>query len=84
MHRTTPHFWSQSERLPEVVQRTARRNFLLPKDSTRHASLHFKKVNEYSAVQVGRSYRAIAIEEEHDLFWVYIGRHDEYLRTIGR
>ena len=84
MHRTTPQFWSHFERLPETVQRTAQRNFQLLKDSPRHPSLQFKKVNDYWAVRVGRSYRAIAIEEEQDLFWVWIGSHDEYLRVIGR
>ena len=84
MHRTTPQFWSHFERLPEAVQSAARRNFQLLKDSPRHPSLRFKKVNEYWAVRVGRSYRAIAIEEGQDLFWVWIGSHDEYLRVVGR
>ena len=34
--------------------------------------------------RVGRSYRAIAFEEGQDLFWVWIGSHDEYMRVIGR
>ena len=84
MHRTTPQFWSHFARLPEAVQRTARRNFQLLRNSPRHPSLHFKKANDYWVVRVGRSYRAIAIEEEEYLFWVWIGGHDEYLRILGR
>ena len=34
--------------------------------------------------RVGRSYRAIAFEEGQDLFWVWIGSHDKYMRVIGR
>ena len=64
MHHTTPQFWSHFERLPEAVQRTARRNFQLLKDSPRHPSLQFKKVNEYWAVRVGRPYRAIASKKD--------------------
>ena len=84
MHRATPQFWSHFERLPETVQRAAQRNFQLLKDNPRHPSLHFKKVNDYWVVRVGRSYRAIAIEEGQDLFLVWIGSHDEYMRVIGR
>ena len=66
----------------KTIRRTARRNFQLLKASPRHPSHWFKKVNEYWAVRVGRSYRAIAIEERRDLFWVWIGNHDEYMRII--
>lgn len=83
MHRTTPLFWSRFDRMPEAIQRNARRNFRLLKDNPRHPSLHFKKVNEYWVVRVGRSYRAVAIEEGEDLFWVWIGSHDEYIRVIS-
>ena len=54
------------------------------KDDPRHPSLHFKKANEYWVVRVGRSYRALAIEEGQDLLWVWIGGHDEYMRVLGR
>ena len=65
-------------------RRVARRNFQLLQDDPRHPSLHFKKVNDYWVVRTGRSYRAIAIEEGPDLFWVWIGGHDEYMRIINR
>ena len=84
MHGTTPQFWSRFERLPESIQRTARRKFELLKDSPRHPLLHFKKVNEYWVIPADRSYRAVAIEEGQDLFWVWIGSHDEYMRFISR
>lgn len=84
MHRATPQFWSHFDRLPEAVQRVARRNFRLLQDDPRHPSLHFKKVNDYWVVRTGRSYRAVAIEEGADLLWVWIGGHDEYMRIINR
>ena len=84
MHRAAPQFWSRFAQLPETVREVARRNFLLLKDDPRHPSLHFKKINNYWVVRVGRSYRAIAIEEGPDLFWVWIGGHDEYMRTVNR
>ena len=84
MHRATPRFWSRFGQLPQAVQEVARRNFLLLKDDPRHPSLHFKKINNYWVVRIGRSYRAVAIEEGPDLVWVWVGGHDEYMRTISR
>lgn len=84
MHRATRQFWSHFGRLPEAVQRTARRNFQLLRENPRHPSLHFKRVNDYWVVRVGRSYRAIAIERGPDLYWGWIGDHDEYMRIIGQ
>ena len=66
------------------MQRVARRNFRLLQDDPRHPSLHFKKINDNWVFRTGRSYRAIAIEEGPDLFWVWIGGHDEFMRIIKR
>ena len=82
MHRTTPGFRRALERLPEGVQRVARRNFRLLVDNPRHPSLHLKKVGSYWSARVGRDYRALAVEDGADFVWVWIGRHDEYDRLI--
>ena len=83
MHRTTPEFWERFARLPESVQRTARRNYQRLQVDPRHRSLRFKKVGEYWAVRITRSYRALAIEDGDDFIWVWIGGHDEYDRLTG-
>ena len=83
MHRTTPGFRRALERLPEGVQRVARRNFRLLVENPRHPSLHFKNVGTYWSARVGRDYRALAVEDGADFVWVWIGRHDEYGRLIG-
>ena len=83
MHRTTPEFWEHFARLPEPVQRAARRNYQRLNTDPRHASLRFKKVGEYWAVRVSRSYRALAVEDGGDFIWVWIGGHDEYDRLTG-
>jgi hypothetical protein len=46
MHRTTSRFWDLFARLPEGVQKVARKNFELLKDNPSHPSLHFKKVGK--------------------------------------
>ena len=82
MHRTTPQFWSRFERLPESIQGLARKNFELLKENPKHPSLHFKKVGRFWSARVGLSYRAIAVEDEKDFIWVWIGNHNEYDRLI--
>ena len=83
MHRTTPQFWRRFERLPDSVQRVARRNYRLLIADPRHPSLHFKKVGKFWAVRTGLSYRVPAVEDGEDYIWVWIGGHDEYDRLIG-
>lgn len=78
MHRTTPQFWDQFAKLPESVQKLARKNFELLKQNPKHPSLHFKKVNQFWSARVGISYRALAIEDEDDFIWVWIGSHSDY------
>ncbi|PZN76061.1 MAG: hypothetical protein DM484_17340 [Candidatus Methylumidiphilus alinenensis] len=83
MHRTTPQFWNRFDALPKPVQQLARKNFALLKINQAHPSLQFKKVGEYWSARVGRSYRALAVEDDADFIWVWIGHHDEYDRLIG-
>ena len=82
MHRTTRRFWKCFDDLPEVVQRTAKKNFELLKKDPTHPSLHFKKVGKFWAARAGINYRALAVEDGSDFIWVWIGAHDEYERMI--
>ncbi len=86
-HRATAGFWERFERLPEPVQRLARKNHRLLEEDSRHPSLHFKKLVGTSpllwSVRVGRDYRALALEDGGDVFWFWIGPHDEYDRIIA-
>ena len=84
MHRTTTYFWRDFEKLPESVQKVARRNFLLLKANPRHPSLHFKKIGRFWSIRVGIAHRALAVEDGEDFIWVWIGHHDEYQRMIGQ
>lgn len=83
MHRTTPQFWSRFYELSESTQALARKNFELLKQNPNHPSLHFKKVGKFWSARVGISHRAIAVEDDGDFIWVWIGNHDEYDRLIS-
>jgi hypothetical protein len=78
MHRTTPQFWGRFEKLPDAVQRLARKNFELLKQDPRHPSLHLKQIGRFWSVRVGLAHRALAVEDGTDFIWVWIGDHDEY------
>jgi hypothetical protein len=82
VHRTTPQFWKRFYVLPVTVQQLARKNYDLLKVNPTHPSLNFKKVGKYWLVRVGLSYRALAVEDDLDFTWVWIGGHDEYDRLI--
>jgi hypothetical protein len=82
MHLTTPQFWERFNKLPESVQKTARKNFELLKQNPNHPSLHFKKVGQFWSARVGLAYRALAVEDGDDFIWVWIGNHGDYDRLV--
>lgn len=83
MHRAAPDFWSHFNRLPQATQRIARRSFQRLKEDPSHPSLRFKKVGSLWSARVGLSYRALAVEEEGDFIWVWIGTHNDYDKMVG-
>ena len=82
-HRANPRFWRCYRRLPEDVQRLADESYRLLREDPRHPSLHFKRIGRFWAVRVGLHYRALAVEQESDVVWFWIGPHAEYNRMIG-
>jgi len=82
-HHASPSFWECFDKLPDQVQRLARKNYELLKVDPKHPSLHFKMVGKYFSVRVGRQYRALGVEVEDGLLWFWIGSHSEYDRLLG-
>lgn len=82
MHKATNRFWRCLGRLPAAVQRRAKQNFELLKENPSHPSLHFKKVGSFWSARVGIGCRALAVQDEGDFIWVWIGSHDDYERMI--
>lgn len=83
MHKVTSRFWEGFENLPEPIQRLAKKNFELLKVDTQHPSLHFKKIGQFWSVRIGLNYRALAVKQDDDYIWVWIGTHDAYDRLIN-
>ena len=64
--------------LPESVQETADRCFVLLKQDPRHPSLHLKKVGRFWSVRVGIGYRALGVDYPEGILWIWIGSHAQY------
>jgi len=77
-HFASSRFWTCYERLPEHVRNLADKNFVLLKSNPRHPSLRFKKVGAYRSVHVGLGYRALAVEVNEGLLWLWIGTYADY------
>jgi len=84
MHRTTEQFWQRYDDLPEEVRSRADRAFALLRSNPSHPSLEFKRVGDFWSARVGLVFRALAVEDEGDFVWVWIGSHDEYERILKR
>ena len=79
-HHTSPEFWEAFEILPPEIQILARGNYEILKDNPRHPSLHFKKVGDQWSARVGMGYRALGIDVEDGILWIWIGTHAQYDR----
>jgi mRNA-degrading endonuclease RelE of RelBE toxin-antitoxin system len=84
MHKTTDEFWKCFNKLPKIVQERAKKQFELLKENSSHPSLHFKKLGKFWSVRISDFYRALAIKDEDDYIWVWIGTHDDYEKMIKR
>jgi hypothetical protein len=82
MHYTTKRFWKCYDTLPAAVRQVADQNYELLKADPAHPSLHFKKVGEYWSVRAGKGYRALSVETEKGISWVWIGTHAEYDKLL--
>jgi len=83
-HYATEGFWRAYELLPVSVRRIADRNFEVLKAHPHHPSLHLKKVGRFWSVRAGIQYRALAVEVDDGLLWVWIGSHADYDRLVHR
>jgi hypothetical protein len=82
-HRATPRFWSCYRALPDDVQRLADKCYALLRQDPRHPSLHFKQIGRFWSARVGLHYRALAVQQDADIVWFWIGSHAEYDTLLG-
>ncbi|MBI2177517.1 MAG: hypothetical protein HYU38_04110 [Candidatus Tectomicrobia bacterium] len=82
-HSASPRFWSGYHGLPQDVRGLAGKNFSLLKADPRHPSLQLKKIGRLWSVRVSAHYRALGLDVEGGICWIWIGSHADYDRVAG-
>ena len=70
--------------LPNGVQKLADEKYRLFQQDPFHPSLKFQAKGRLWTVAIGRSCRAIARRFGNDLYWVWIGSHEDYNHVLRR
>ena len=69
--------------LPKHVQKATRKAFKLGLADPSHPSIEFKELfDDIWSARVTRSYRALALRQDGDFYWTWIGTHAGYDRRI--
>jgi len=82
-HYASSKFWALYQELQPNIRDLADKNFQLLKSNPQHPSLHFKRIDELWSVRVGAHYRALGIDVEGGVQWIWIGTHAEYDNIIS-
>jgi hypothetical protein len=77
-----PEFWHAYTSLPHWVRDLADANLALLKNNPRHPSLQLKRVGKYWSARVGIRYRALGVQAEDGILWIWIGHHSDYDKLI--
>lgn len=83
--RGTPRFWTAYRELPEPAREAARKAYRLFQENPNHPSLQFKKIHARQpiySVRITLGYRALALVENDDVTWFWIGSHADYDRLL--
>jgi len=83
--RATPRFWAAYRELPKPVRVAARKAYQLFRENPRHPSLQFKKIHVSEpiySVRVTLGYRALALVENDEATWFWVGSHADYDRLL--
>lgn len=82
-HYAARRFWNCYNQLPAEIQKLSDAAYETLKSNPRHPSLHPKNVGKFWSVRVGLHYRALAVSDQSDLVWIWIGHHAECDRLIS-
>ena len=85
--RATPRFWAAYRALPPEIRDLAQKAYRLFRENLGHPSLHFKKVHARDPIYAARvtlGYRSVALLEDEDITWFWIGSHAEYDRLLDK
>lgn len=80
-------FWKLFQTLPENIKKQATASYSLWLNNPFHPSLHFKRIHDkvpplYS-IRISLHWRALAVKQDDEYIWFWIGSHADYDRMIG-
>jgi mRNA-degrading endonuclease RelE of RelBE toxin-antitoxin system len=81
-HHASRSFRARYEKLSAAIRAVADKNYALLKENERHPSLQLKKVGRLWSVRVGLDYRAVGVDADDGILWIWIGSHAEYDKFI--
>ncbi len=79
-------FWKEYNSLPNNIQDLADKAYQLFKENPNHPSLHFKKVGNKQpiySVRINDDFRALGYKIDNNIYWFWIGNHDNYDKLIS-
>ncbi len=69
--------------LPPHARELADKCFALLKQDNTHPSLHLQRIGRFFSVRIGLHYRALGVEAEDGILWIWIGTHADYDKLVG-
>lgn len=81
-HYASSKFWTLYSALPREVRDVADKNYQRLRADPHHPSLHFKRIGKLWSVRAGLHHRALGIDVEDGVMWIWIGTHAEYDKLI--
>jgi hypothetical protein len=69
--------------LPVQVRDLADKNYALLKTNPAHPSLSLKRIGELWSVRLGLHYRALGVDADEGILWIWIGTHADYDKIIN-
>ncbi|MEJ0043848.1 MAG: hypothetical protein WDM81_17265 [Rhizomicrobium sp.] len=82
MNHASRKFWEHYSSLPPDVRKVADERYRLFENDPRHPSVRLKRVGRYWVVRLGAGYRAVGVDVDDGILWIWIGPHDAYESRI--
>jgi hypothetical protein len=83
--RTTDRFWKSYKVLPEYIKKEAKKAYNNFFNDPYHPGLHFKRIHSTRpifSIRITKEYRAVAVQQDNVIIWIWIGSHTEYEKII--
>ena len=84
---TTERFRKAFADLPLSIQRQAKEAYKQFQKNPFHPGLRFKRVHSTKPIyslRIDANYRALGIQDDHEMMWFWIGSHDKYMKLLSR